>query len=113
MRRSTDGKLVIDKHNAMTDKAIGANIDQLANKAVALNFAPRPDSNGALNLDKRPYKTSIADRALVKIDRLYHSYVSAKMHVSDSNVARFNFLIRIPSHQNYPLTGDPAGNVPV
>ena len=82
-RRTPDCKRVIDKFCTMRNKTIIADANEFADESVRLNFAAFAYDHTTLNLNERPNKSSIADGAIVNINRLDNSDVRAKLNVSN------------------------------
>ena len=75
---------VINKHDAVPDKAILTNRHQFADKAMRLDACPVADRCIPLNFYKRPYKAIVSKGAAIQVDRLDHGYVFAKRNVNDA-----------------------------
>lgn len=97
-RGTPSGKGVINEHYTVTDKAVLANFNQLADEAMALDPGPRANRDRFLNLNKRPDKTLITDIASVKINGLDDRYVSPKSDVMYANRFAARAVLSVRTH---------------
>jgi hypothetical protein len=77
-------KEVVDKHRAVGDEAVVPRRHQLTNKRMRLDPAAPADVCPFLDFDEWSDERFIPDRAAIKIHRLYHGDVFAKLDINDS-----------------------------
>ena len=68
--RPTVTERIVDEHDAMTDEAMCADLDELADETVRLHLRPRTYHDAALNLDERPNEDVVAENAFIEVGRL-------------------------------------------
>ncbi len=73
--RAAVGKKIVHKANAMPDKAIVPDLDQITNEGVRLNTGSFPDFAPRLNFDKRTDEAVVANLTAVNIGWLDNGHV--------------------------------------
>ena len=67
----------------MSDEALVADLNELANHRVRLHASAVANHHALLNFDERPNKAIIAYGTLVKIDRFDHPDARSKPDITD------------------------------
>lgn len=93
--RTARGEGIVNKHNAMGDKAIRTNSHQFTYKCMGLDLAIVPDDNTLLYLHERPYKTIITNAAFIEINRFYDSYIFPKQNITNTTMFDYRLIYHV------------------
>lgn len=92
--RSAYGKLVVDEHHAVANKAILPYGNELTDEGMGLDPRSGSDANVALNLAEGPNEAVVAYGATIYVHGLHEFHIASEGNVHDSRLS----LIRTVVH---------------